>query len=72
MNIKPLLETEELQIWRSLHTRMKLTDQEKKIYSYLLKGFEGELAFEKLLESSLYPGRLILSDLLFEKNKLKI
>lgn len=65
--LKSRKESLELQIYRSLHNRMHLTEKEKNHYCNLEKGFEGEQIFDKHYKE-LSEGRLILNDLLFECN----
>jgi hypothetical protein len=48
--------------------RMNLSEMEQIQYSNLLKGFEGELSFDKLLEENIQGERYIMNDLLFEVN----
>lgn len=57
----------ELQILRSLSTRMQLADKEKQHYYNLKKGYEGEKMFDVLTEK-LQCECLILNDLLLKKN----
>jgi len=67
MIIKPCTESKEYKLFRSLITRMDLSQKDKQYYLILEKGFEGEKNFNLLLEN--YPSDcLILNDLLLERN----
>jgi ribosomal protein S27AE len=65
--VKPRCLPRKLSLWRSLNTRMRLEEQEKKYYANLEKGFAGEMMFDALLEN-IQDDRLLLNDLLFETN----
>lgn len=67
MLYKTRTESLELQILRSLNTRMDLTDKDKQHYFNLKKGYEGELMFDALTEN-LQCDCLILNDLLLKMN----
>ncbi|SEM34354.1 Nuclease-related domain-containing protein [Mesobacillus persicus] len=60
----------ELKLMRILNARMELEDKDKQNYFNLEKGFEGELKFDALM-TNLQQERLILNDLLLEKNTTK-
>ena len=53
---------------RILNKRLELTDEEKRYFSYLDKGYKGELQFDALTET-LTSSCLILNDLLLEIEK---
>ncbi|MBS4204428.1 nuclease-related domain-containing protein [Lederbergia citrea] len=65
MFIKSRCESAELKQLRYLHIRTNLSEKEKRHFSNLEKGYEGELKFDMLLDN-LSGEWLILSDLLFE------
>jgi hypothetical protein len=68
MAYKERIESEELKLFRSLNNRMALPSKEKKIYSNLEKGYNGEVMFDQLTDR-LDPNKfLILKDLLLETN----
>ncbi len=67
MAFKPRTESKDLKILRLLNTRMELTVEEKKYYSYLEKGYAGEVQFDSFTEK-LQSECLILNDLLLEVN----
>ncbi|WP_423799277.1 nuclease-related domain-containing protein [Neobacillus sp. SAB-20_R2A] len=64
MAYKPRTESEELLILGLLNARMTLSDDDKKHYLRLKKGYEGEIMFDKLTEQ-LRCESIILNDLLF-------
>jgi Nuclease-related domain len=68
--VKPRQVSDELKIMRILNARMELTEKDKQNYLNLEKGFEGELKFDALM-GNLQQERLILNDLLLEKNTTK-
>ena len=68
MLCKARTESIELQILRSLNSRMDLSDKEKQHYFNLKKGYEGELMFDALTEK-LQCDCLILNDLLLKLNQ---
>ena len=68
MLCKARTESIELQILRSLNSRMGLSDKEKQHYFNLKKGYEGELMFDALTEK-LQCDCLILNDLLLKMNQ---
>ena len=70
MAYKPRTPLEEMIILRSLNARWNLSDDEKRNYLNLKKGFEGEEQFDSLTEK-LASECLILNDLLLEVNKAK-
>ena len=61
---------DELKLLRILSARMDLAETDKQNYLNLEKGFEGEIKFDALMEN-LQQERLILNDLLLEKNTTK-
>jgi hypothetical protein len=65
MFIKQRFMSKELKILTALNNRMDLPEKEKQQYWSQLKGFEGELQFDRLI-ATLEPENLILSDLLLE------
>lgn len=67
MEIKGRLASYELKTYRALNPRMNLSTDEKQTHSNLEKGFEGELMFDKLLET-LPDNWLTIGDLLLRKN----
>jgi len=67
MAYKPRVESSELQILRSLHTRMNLSDKDKQYLFNLNKGFEGEIMFDSLTEKLLCEC-YIVNDLLLKVN----
>lgn len=67
MFYKTRTESKELLIFRSLDTRMELSQSEKQYLSNLKKGYEGEMKFDSLVEG-LSEKFLILNDLLLESN----
>jgi len=50
MPYKARIKSDEIKIWRSLNTRMNLTDDEQKNFLYLEKGFAGEVQFDLYTE----------------------
>jgi Nuclease-related domain len=68
MLYKARTESIELQILRSLNSRMVLSDKEKQHYLNLKKGYEGELMFDALTEK-LQCDCFILNDLLLKMNQ---
>lgn len=67
MPYKARIESDEIKIWRSLSTRMNLTDDEQKNFLYLEKGFAGEVQFD-LYTEKIQSKPLILNDLLLKSN----
>lgn len=67
MEIKGRTPSRELQTFMALNPRMNLTPDEKQNLSNLAKGYEGELMFDKLLET-LPDNWLIVNDLLLRQN----
>ncbi|WP_313800185.1 nuclease-related domain-containing protein [Cytobacillus sp.] len=65
MIIKERCRPVELEIMKYLNVRGKLTETEAKNYSVLIKGYEGEIKFDKWVEHLLCDC-LILNDLLLE------
>ncbi|WP_246629314.1 nuclease-related domain-containing protein [Mesobacillus maritimus] len=70
MIIKHRQVSDELKLLRILNARMELAETDKQNYLNLEKGFEGEIKFDVLMEN-LQQERLILNDLLLEKNTTK-
>ncbi|MBO0961304.1 NERD domain-containing protein [Neobacillus sp. MM2021_6] len=70
MAYKPRIPRVEMIILCSLHARWNLSDDEKRNYLNLKKGFEGEVQFDSLTEK-LASECLIVNDLLLEVNKTK-
>jgi hypothetical protein len=72
MPYKKRTESKELQILRSLNTRMELTPDQKKKYLYLERGYKGELEFDSLVEGAGLDRKFyILNDLNLEFNNIK-
>ncbi|MEH7009721.1 nuclease-related domain-containing protein [Neobacillus niacini] len=71
MLIKPRSESDILKIMRILNARMNLSEDEKKQYLYLKKGYEGEVAFDLLTASNLNSEIFILNDIMIEINHSK-
>lgn len=67
MIYKPRTESTELLLFRSLNTRMNLSEKDKQYYYSLEKGYEGEVMFDTLTEK-LQIECLIVNDLLLKKN----
>ncbi len=67
MVIKERCESEELLVLRQLSLRMNLSEKDKQNYFNLEKGYEGELAFDQMLDQQ-RSNCLILNDLLLEIN----
>ncbi|MGG1676898.1 nuclease-related domain-containing protein [Neobacillus sp. NRS-1170] len=67
MAFKPRIEPLELRILRILNTRMELTEEERRNYFNLEKGYQGEVQFD-LLTEILQSNCYILNDLLLESN----
>ncbi|WP_031307854.1 nuclease-related domain-containing protein, partial [Mesobacillus boroniphilus] len=53
---------------RILNKRLELSDEEKRYFSYIDKGYKGELQFDAMTEK-LTSSCLILNDLLLEVEK---
>src|SRR5690606_11498413 len=68
MDYKPLTESSELLLLRSLHSRMDLSTKDKLYYENLQKGFDGEKKFSLILKENLPSKSLLLHDLRFEMN----
>jgi len=68
--LKPRQVSDELMLLRILNARMKLAEKDKQNYLNLEKGFEGELKFDALM-ANLQQERLILNDMLLERNTTK-
>ncbi|MEQ2525685.1 nuclease-related domain-containing protein [Bacillaceae bacterium CLA-AA-H227] len=67
MILKPRSESPELLILRALSPRKNLTEKEKQYYVGLEKGYEGEVKFDKLMETHLNDVPF-LNDILLEQN----
>jgi hypothetical protein len=67
ISIRPRKMSKELLIQHSLTVRMRVTNKEKSLYLHNKKGYEGEVQFDKLLET-LKIDCLVLNDMLFEIN----
>ncbi|RXJ03037.1 NERD domain-containing protein [Anaerobacillus alkaliphilus] len=67
MVIKERCESEELLLFRQLYLRMELSEKDKQHYFNLEKGYEGELAFDHMIDHQ-RSNCLILNDLLLEIN----
>ncbi|TKC18240.1 nuclease-related domain-containing protein [Robertmurraya kyonggiensis] len=65
--LKPRSESSELLILRALSPRKNFTEKERQYYLGLEKGYEGELKFDKLMETHLNEIPF-LNDLLLEQN----
>lgn len=70
MIVKPRCISDELKLMRILNARMELEEKDKQNYLNLEKGFEGELKFDAWMENLTHE-RLILNDLLLERNTTK-
>jgi len=68
--VKPRCISDELKLMRILNARMELEEKDKQNYLNLEKGLEGELKFDALMENLTHE-RLILNDLLLERNTTK-
>lgn len=65
--LKPRSVPLKLRVYRSLNARMELSPEEKKYYSNLEKGYQGEVMFDQLtakLQNNLY----VINDLLLDEN----
>ncbi|AXF55847.1 nuclease-related domain-containing protein [Salicibibacter kimchii] len=67
--IKEREEPSELTYLRLLKPRMHLTAEDKRRYWNLLKGFEGEKQYDRLLRDKLSSDCLVINDLLLEHNQ---
>ncbi|PEJ54540.1 nuclease [Bacillus sp. AFS002410] len=67
-NLKERIESNHLRIYRSLHVRNGLSDEDITYLSFLEKGYEGEKKFDAWT-SELSDNWLFLNDLSFECNK---
>ncbi len=65
MILKSRTESDELLKMRSLNTRMELTYEERSHYYNLEKGYEGEVKFDRMVES-LQEERYTINDLLLK------
>jgi hypothetical protein len=63
--MKPRFKSMELMIQEALNSRMIFSSQEKGLYLYNKKGYEGEVEFDKLLEKVNING-ILLNDLLIK------
>jgi hypothetical protein len=68
--VKARCESEELKMFRSLNLRMELTAKEANYFSHLVKGYEGECRFDRLVEQHLSDDWLAVNDLLLENNRI--
>lgn len=59
--------SEELKIMMALNTRMELPEKEKQQYRSMVKGYEGELEYDRWM-TALETEHLVLNDLLLEVN----
>lgn len=66
MNLKDREEPIELKYFRFLEGRMDLSPEEKRQYTNVQKGFEGELKFDRWIEQNLSPDYLLIKGLLLE------
>ncbi|WML54680.1 nuclease-related domain-containing protein [Neobacillus sp. PS3-12] len=64
--VKSRCESEELLVFGSLHLRMGLCSSDTHYYSNLEKGYQGELAFDRMAEAHLSDDWLAINDLLLE------
>lgn len=64
---KPRTESTTLKALKFLNTRMSLSEEDKRYYLNLLKGYEGEIMFDSMTEK-LECDCIILNDLLLEVN----
>ncbi|MFC5465719.1 nuclease-related domain-containing protein [Lederbergia graminis] len=69
MIVKQRSKSKELLTLESLDVRMKLLNKDKQYYQSLLKGYEGEVLFDSLVEEKLQCDSIILNDLLLKLNK---
>lgn len=67
MLYKSRTESHEILIWNSLNIRMKLSTKDKQYFYNIIKGLEGELLFDSILDQ-LKCDCFILNDLLFKMN----
>jgi hypothetical protein len=64
--VKARCESEELLMFRSLNLRMGLCSNDAHYFSNLEKGYQGELAFDRMAEAHLSDDWLAVNDLLLE------
>src|SRR5262245_16870868 len=67
MPFKARVESDELKMLRILNTRMELSEEEKRHYLNLEKGYEGKVKFD-LLTEKLQNECYVLNDLLLKSN----
>lgn len=67
MILKERTESKELKLYRSLYARGELSEEDRQYYFNLEKGYEGELAFDRYLET-LSDDWLIVNDLFLRYN----
>ncbi|MEH7014552.1 NERD domain-containing protein, partial [Neobacillus niacini] len=68
MFLKSRNESDLLKLLGFLNTRMILSEDERKQYLYLKKGYEGEVAFDLLTAANLNREIYILNDIMLEIN----
>ncbi|WP_045519925.1 nuclease-related domain-containing protein [Neobacillus niacini] len=71
MFLKSRNESDLLKLLGFLNTRMILSEDERKQYLYLKKGYEGEVAFDLLTAANLNREMFILNDIMLEINHSK-
>ncbi|KGM46182.1 hypothetical protein NP83_01890, partial [Neobacillus niacini] len=71
MFLKSRTESDLLKLLGFLNNRMSLTEDDLKQYLYLKKGYEGELAFDRLTAATLNSDVYILNDIMLEINHSK-
>ena len=71
MLLKSRTEPDLLKLLRFLNTRMILSEDDRKQYLYLQKGYEGEVVFDQLASENLKNEIFILNDLMLEINHSK-
>lgn len=65
--MKQRLISEELRILRALNNRMDFSEEEERLYANLEKGYQGEVAFDRLAEK-LKADMIVLNDICLEFN----
>ncbi|WP_419954735.1 nuclease-related domain-containing protein [Neobacillus niacini] len=71
MFLKSRTESDLLKLLGFLNNRRSLTEDDLKQYLYLKKGYEGELAFDRLTAATLNSDVYILNDIMLEINHSK-
>jgi hypothetical protein len=71
MILKSRTEPDLLKLLRFLNTRMNLSEDDRKQYLYLQKGYGGEVVFDQLASENLKNEIFILNDLMLEINHSK-